>query len=160
MNTSAHAHHSPRSIDDVALRATLHCLSGCAIGEVLGMLLGAAFGWPAGTTVAVAVALAFVSGFAMTMLPLLAGGISPRRAMALAFAADAASIALMEIVDNAVMLVVPGAMNAPLTSPLFWGSLLGALLVAGLAAYPLNRMLIVRGMGHAVLHGRQEHPRH
>lgn len=160
MKTSAHAPHSLQSINDVALRATIHCLSGCAIGEVLGMLLGAAFGWPAGTTIAVAVALAFVSGFALTMLPLLAGGIPPRRAMTLAFAADAASILLMEVVDNAVMLVVPGAMDAPPASPLFWGSLLGALLLAGIAAYPLNRALIARGMGHAVLHGHHDHSGH
>lgn len=148
----------PGSLDRVALQATLHCLAGCAIGEVLGMVLGTALGLPNGATVALSVVLAFLSGFAMTMRPLLRGGLRPRRALALALAADTASIALMETVDNAFMLVMPGAMQAPLTSALFWASLGGSLALAGVAAYPLNRWLISRGRGHAVVH--ELHPGH
>lgn len=147
-----HAAHDPRSLNRVAVQATVHCLSGCAIGEVLGMVLGTSLGWGNAATVAVSVALAFVSGFALTMRPLLAAGLGVRRALGLALAADTASIALMEVVDNALMLVIPGAMDAPLTSLFFWGSLLFALAVAGVAAFPLNRWLIARGQGHAVVH--------
>ena len=139
-------------VNQLALSATLHCLTGCAIGEVLGMVLGTAWGWSNAATIALAVGLAFVFGYALTMLPLLRSGLALRAALGLALAADTASITLMEIVDNAVMLLIPGAMHAPLSSPLFWGSLAFALAVAGVAAFPLNRGLIARGRGHAVVH--------
>lgn len=141
-----------KSLSALALRATLHCLAGCAIGEVLGMVLGTALGLSNGATVALSIALAFVSGFGLTVWPLLGAGLGLKRSLALAFASDAASITVMEIVDNALMLVIPGAMDAPLTSGLFWGSLLFSLLVSGAAAFPLNRWLIARGQGHAKVH--------
>lgn len=147
-----HASHGSHSLDAVALQATLHCLAGCAIGEVIGMVIGTALGWGNAATVALSIALAFASGFALTMRPLLAAGLGLRRSLGLALAADTASIALMEVVDNALMLAIPGAMDAPLSSALFWASLLFALAVAGAAAFPLNRWLIARGRGHAVVH--------
>jgi hypothetical protein len=151
-----HQHHHPAtsnaSLNRIAWSATLHCLTGCAIGEVLGMVIGTALGWSSGATIALAVALAFASGFALTMRPLLRAGMTLRSALRLAIAADAASITVMEIVDNAVMLAIPGAMEAGLAHPLFWASLVFALLVAALAAFPLNRWLIARGRGHAVVH--------
>lgn len=140
------------SLSRLALSATVHCLTGCAIGEVLGMVIGTALGWTNAATIALAVTLAFAFGFGLTMLPLLRHGLGLRRALRLAFAADAASITIMEIVDNAIMLVIPGAMSAPLDSALFWGSLAFALIVAGIAAFPVNRWLISRGRGHAVVH--------
>ena len=152
--------HASKSLNQVALLATLHCLAGCAIGEVLGFGVGTALGLSNGATIALAVGLAFVSGFALTMRPLLAAGLGLRRSLGLALAADTASIALMEIVDNALMLAIPGAMDAHLGSPLFWGSMTFALVVAGAAAFPLNRWLIARGQGHAVVlahHGGAHH---
>jgi hypothetical protein len=146
------AAHGHESLDRTALLATLHCLTGCAIGEVAGMVIGTALGWSNGATIALAIALAFVAGYALTMLPLLRSGLPPRTAARLALAADTASITVMEIVDNLVMLVIPGAMDAPLGSLLFWGSLAFSLAVAGIAAFPLNRWLIARGRGHAVVH--------
>ena len=139
-------------LNRVAFRATLHCLSGCAVGEVLGMVIGTGYGLSNGATVVMSIALAFVFGYAFTVTPLLRAGFPALRAARLALAADTASITLMEIVDNAVMLVVPGAMQAPLTSWLFWVALAFSLVVAGIAAYPLNRWLIGRGRGHAVVH--------
>jgi hypothetical protein len=139
-------------LNSVAFRATLHCLSGCAVGEVLGMVIGTGYGLSNGTTVVLSIALAFVLGYAFTVTPLLRAGFPAVQAGRLALAADTASITLMEIVDNAVMLLVPGAMQAPLTSWLFWASLAFSLVVAGIAAYPLNRWLISRGKGHAVVH--------
>ena len=153
-----HQHHHQRggraapSLNATAFRATLHCLSGCAVGEVLGMVLGTAWGLSNGATIALAVALAFAFGYAFTFFPLLRSGMPLRAALAVTFAADTASITLMEIVDNAIMLVIPGAMDAGLDHPLFWGALGVALLVAGAAAFPLNRFLIQRGKGHAVAH--------
>jgi hypothetical protein len=163
-SSHAHASHGPAhhpghapanagpSLNVTAFWATLHCLSGCAVGEVLGMIIGTALGLSNGATIALAVALAFAFGYAFTMFPLLRHGMPLRQAARLALAADTASIAIMEIVDNGVMLLVPGAMDAPLSSPLFWGALGFALVVAGIAAYPLNRWLIARGAGHAVVH--------
>lgn len=151
-----HAAPATMSLNRIALLATLHCLAGCAIGEVLGMAIGAALGFSNLATLALAVTLAFISGFALTMRPLLAAGFGPRRALGLAVAADAASIALMEIVDNGLMLAIPGAMDAHLHDPLFWGSMTLALVVAGAAAFPLNRWLIARGRGHAVVHALHE----
>lgn len=148
-------HHAPApSLNRIAFSATLHCLTGCAIGEVAGMIIGTALGWGNVETIALAVALAFVSGFALTAIPFLRSGYSIGAALRIALAADTASIALMEIVDNAIMLVIPGAMEAPLDSPLFWGSLGLSLAIAGVAAFPLNRWLIARGRGHAVAHGQ------
>jgi len=145
-------HEANSSLSRTAWSATLHCLTGCAIGEVLGMVIGTALGWGNLETIALAVVLAFLFGYALTMRPLLASGMPLARAARLALAADTASIAIMEIVDNAVMLVIPGAMDAPLDSLLFWGSLAAALAIAAVAAFPVNRWLIARGRGHAVVH--------
>ncbi len=144
--------HSPGVSWRSAASATLHCLTGCAIGEVLGMVIGTALGWGAGATIALAVVLAFLFGYGLTMLPLLRSGMAFGTAVGLALASDTASITIMEIVDNAIMLVIPGAMDAPLSSPLFWGSLAFALAVAGVFAFPVNRWLIARGRGHAAVH--------
>ena len=144
--------HKETSLNRTAFSATLHCLTGCAIGEVLGLVIGTALGWSNVATIALAVALAFFFGYSLTMIPLLRSGLSLATTLPLAFAADTLSITVMEIVDNAVMLVVPGAMEAGLSSFLFWGSLAFALAVAFVAAYPVNRYLIARGRGHAVVH--------
>ena len=144
--------HKETSLNRTAFSATLHCLTGCAIGEVLGIVIGTALGWSNFATIALAVVLAFFFGYALTMIPLLRSGLALATTLPLAFAADTLSITVMEIVDNAVMLVVPGAMEAGLGSFLFWGSLAFALAVAFVAAYPVNRYLIARGRGHAVVH--------
>jgi hypothetical protein len=143
-----------QNLNRVAVSATIHCLTGCAIGEVLGMVIGTALGWGNGQTIAIAVILAFIFGYGLTMLPLLRSGLAFAAAAKLALAADTASIFIMEIVDNAIMLVIPGAMHAGLDTFLFWGSLAVALLIAGAAAFPVNRWLIARGRGHAVVHQR------
>ena len=145
------------SLNRLAFSATVHCLTGCAIGEVLGMVIGTALGWGNLATIALAVVLAFLFGYALTMVPLLRSGLALRSAIGLALAADTASITIMEIVDNAIMLIIPGAMEAGLTSVLFWGSLAFSLVVAGIAAYPVNRWLIARGRGHAVVHQHHVH---
>lgn len=152
-----HAHHhempsSGRALTGVAISATLHCLTGCAIGEVTGMAIGTALGFSDWQTVALAVALAFLFGYGLTSLPLLRAGLSFAAVVPIALASDTFSIAVMEIVDNAVMLAVPGAMEAGLGSLLFWGALSFALAVAFVAAVPVNRWLIARGSGHAVVH--------
>lgn len=145
----------------VAWMATLHCLSGCAVGEVLGMVIGTAVGLSDGATIVLAVILAFAFGYAFTMVPLLRAGLTLRAVVPLALASDTVSIAIMEIVDNAVMLVIPGAMAAGLGDPLFWGALALALAVAALAAWPANIWLISRGRGHAVLHAHHgDHAHH
>jgi hypothetical protein len=136
----------------VAASATLHCLTGCAIGEVLGMVIGTALGWPTFSTVVLAVALAFVFGYALTIRGVLRAGVGFRAALSVALAADTISITVMEIIDNAVMLAIPGAMEAGLTSVVFWASLAFALLMAFLLTTPINRWLISRGKGHAVVH--------
>ena len=140
------------SLNRLAFSATAHCLTGCAIGEILGLVIGTALGWSNWPTVALAVGLAFLFGYSFTMMPLLRGGIVLGTAVGLALAADTLSIAVMEIVDNAIILAVPGAMEAGLTSFLFWGSLAFALAIAFVAAFPANRYLIARGRGHAVVH--------
>ena len=163
MSSHAHHHHAVPGTPDgpglnrLAFSATVHCLTGCAIGEVLGMVIGTGLGWGAGATIALAVALAFLFGYALTMLPLLRSGMAFGTAVGLAFASDTASITIMEIVDNAIMLVIPGAMDAPLSSPLFWGSLAFALVIAGAFAFPVNRWLIARGRGHALVHAHHGH---
>ena len=144
------AHHA--SLNRLALSATLHCLTGCSIGEVAGMVIGTALGLGNWSTIALSVVLAFVFGYLLTMLPLLRSGVVLRTAVRLAFASDTVSIIVMEIVDNAVVLAIPGAMDAGLGSPLFWGSLALSLLIAGAAAYPVVRWLIARNRGHAVVH--------
>ena len=152
MLDSGAGNHAP-SFNRTALSATVHCLTGCAIGEVLGMVLGTALDLTNWTTVWLSVVLAFVFGYSLTMLPLLHRGIALKMAVALALASDTASIVLMEIIDNLIMLVIPGAMDAGLGTVLFWGSLVASLLIAGAMAFPLNRWLIRRGQGHAVIHG-------
>jgi hypothetical protein len=136
----------------MAASATLHCLTGCAIGEVLGMVIGTSLGWSDWSTVVLAVALAFVFGYALTMRGVLRAGLPFRRALTVALAADTVSIAVMEVVDNAVMLSVPGAMEAGISSALFWLALAGSLAVAFVVTLPVNRWMISRGRGHAVVH--------
>jgi len=154
--TEPHTHHGPvpggHTSWRTAAQATLHCLTGCAIGEVLGMVIGTALGWPAWSTVILAVALAFVFGYALTMRGVLRAGVDFRTALKVALAADTVSIAVMELLDNAVMLGVPGAMDAGLSNSVFWASLAFALTVAFLLTTPINRWLISRGKGHAVVH--------
>jgi hypothetical protein len=154
-----HAHHghhelptSGRALDVLALSATLHCLTGCAIGEVTGMIVGTALGWSEWGTVALAVALAFLFGYTLTSIPLLRGGLALSAVIPIALASDTLSIAIMEVVDNAIMLAIPGAMEAGLGNLLFWGSLSVALAIAGFAAFPVNRWLLQRGKGHAAVH--------
>lgn len=143
---------SGRDLTGLAVAATLHCLTGCAIGEVLGMVIGTALGWSDLQTIVLAVALAFLFGYALTIRPVLRSGLALRAAIPVALAADTVSITVMEVVDNAVMLVIPGAMDAGLASWLFWGSLAAALGVAFVVTVPVNRWLISRGRGHAVVH--------
>ena len=140
------------SLNRIAFSATVHCLTGCAIGEVLGMVLSTWWGWGDAASIALSIVLAFFFGYLLTSLPLLRSGMSVRRVAPLAFASDTASIATMEIVDNLFILVVPGAIAAGLSDPLFWWSLGVGLLIAGVVAYPVNRWLIARGQGHAVVH--------
>jgi len=145
------------SLNRLAFSATVHCLTGCSIGEVLGMVVGTALGMGNAATIALAVVLAFMFGYLLTMLPLLRAGVDFRTALGLAFASDTASITIMEIVDNVVMLVIPGAMDAGLGEFRFWGNLLLALLIAGVAAFPVVRWLIARGRGHALVHEYHDH---
>jgi hypothetical protein len=146
-----HAHAAP-SLNRVAFSATAHCLTGCAIGEVLGLVLATWWGWGDAASIALAVALAFLFGYGFTLVPVLRAGVGLGAALGIALAADTVSIAVMEIVDNAVLLLVPGAMEAGLASALFWASLALALAVAFVVAFPVNRALIARGKGHAVAH--------
>ena len=140
------------SLNRLAFSATAHCLTGCAIGEVLGLVIGTILGWGNAATIVLAVVLAFFFGYSLTMLPLLRSGLALATVLPLAFASDTLSITIMEIVDNLIVLVIPGAMDAGLGSLLFWGSLAFALAVAFVAAFPVNRWLIARGKGHAVVH--------
>lgn len=151
-----HTHHelptSGRPLWGVSVSATLHCLTGCAIGEVAGMAIATAAGLGDGASVALAVLLAFAFGYSLTSLPLLRAGLAMGAVIPIAFASDTFSIATMELIDNAVILVIPGAMNAGLATLLFWGSLSFSLAVAFVAAVPVNRWLIARGKGHAAVH--------
>ena len=151
------ANHQATSLDRTAFMATLHCLSGCTIGEVLGMAIGTALGWSNWPTVGLAVVLAFFFGYAMTLYPLRRAGMAWGTALGLAFASDTLSMMTMELVDNAIMLVIPDAMEAGPFDLRFWGSLILSLLVAGVAAFPVNRWLIARGKGHALVHGHHCH---
>lgn len=148
----AGGHAPPPATWSVAAAATLHCLTGCAIGEVLGMVLGTALSLHNAATVVLSIALAFVFGYALTMRGVLRAGVGLRAALRVAFAADTVSIAVMELLDNGFILAVPGALNAGLTSALFWASLASSLVVAFLLTTPLNRWMISRGKGHAVVH--------
>jgi hypothetical protein len=148
-----HATQAPISLNRLAARATTHCLIGCGIGEVLGVVIGTSLGWSNFATILLAIALAFVFGYSLTIWPLVASGMALRRAMGLALVSDTASIAVMELVDNAILLIIPGAMAASVTTPLFWGSLAVSLAIAWVVTFPVNRWLIARGRGHAVLHG-------
>jgi len=147
--------HDPRtqSLNRIAFNATVHCLTGCGIGEVLGLVIGTALGWGDLPSIMLAIALAFVFGYGLTIFPLLGSGLPFRTALTAALVADTISITVMEIVDNAIVLAVPGAMDAGLTSLLFWSSLGVALAVAFVVTFPVNRWLITRGLGHATLHG-------
>lgn len=145
------------SLNRTAISATVHCLTGCAIGEVLGLVLATWWGWSNAGTLVLSIALAFLFGYSLTLLPLLRGGLTVRQSVPLAFASDTLSIATMELVDTLTILVVPGAMSAGLGDPLFWGSLAGALVIAFWAAFPVNRALIARGKGHAVVHAHHAH---
>jgi hypothetical protein len=154
MGIYEHSHEQPQqdSLNRVAASATAHCLTGCAIGEILGLAIGTALGWGNLATIVLAILLAFVFGYGLTSVPLLRAGLPFRTVAGLAFASDTFSITVMEIVDNAIVLVIPGAMEAGLDDPLFWSSLAFALAVAYVAAFPVNRWLIRRGRGHAVVH--------
>lgn len=144
--------HESSLLNRTAFMATVHCLTGCTIGEVLGMMIGTTLGWTNWPTVTLAVALAFLFGYGMTLWPLRRAGMAWGAALGLALASDTLSMATMELVDNAIMLLIPGAMDAGLSDPLFWGSLVVSLVLAGAAAFPLNRWLIARGKGHALVH--------
>jgi len=144
--------HDGTSLTRTAISATLHCLTGCAIGEVLGMVIGTALGWGDVATIVLAIVLAFFFGYLLTFLPVRRAGLSFGAAVKVALAADTVSILVMEIVDNAIILAVPGAMDAGLSDPLFWGSLAAALAVAFVVTVPVNRAMIGRGRGHAVVH--------
>ena len=153
----ATAHHGPSaSLNALAFSATTHCLTGCAIGEVIGMVAGTALNWNNAVTIAVSTVLAFGFGYAFTLGPLLHSGVPFSTAVGLALASDTLSIAVMEIVDNAVVLFIPGAMNAGLTDVLFWGSLALSLILAFVAAFPVNRLLIRLGRGHALVHAHHQ----
>jgi hypothetical protein len=145
------------SLNRTAFSATLHCLTGCAIGEVLGIVIGTALGWSNVATIVLAIVLAFFFGYGLTMLPLLRSGMALGAVLPLAFASDTLSITVMEIVDNLIIVVIPCAMDEGLCSLLFWGSLAFALAVAFVAAFPVNRYLIARGKGHAVVHKHHGH---
>jgi hypothetical protein len=152
-HTHAHpAQDGSESLNRMAVRATLHCLTGCAIGEVLGMVIATALGWGNAASITLSVVLAFLFGYALTFGPILRAGVPFRRAAGLTFASDTASITTMEIVDNAFILVVPGAMAAGLSDSLFWWSLVVSLVIAFIVTVPVNRWLIARGRGHAVVH--------
>jgi hypothetical protein len=146
------AAHDTRALNNVALDATLHCLTGCAIGEVVGMIIATAAALSNGATVAISVALAFVFGYSLTSLPLLRAGLALAAVIPIALASDTLSIALMELVDNAIIVAIPGALHAGLSDLLFWASLSFSLAVAGAAAFPLNRWLLARDKGHAAVH--------
>jgi len=145
----AHVHPPAPSLNRLAAQATTDCLTGCAIGEVLGLVIASQLGWDTAGSIALAVVLAYVFGYALTLRPLLRSGLAMGAALGIAFASDTLSITVMEVVDNAVILLVPGAMDAGLTSALFWGALAVALALAWVAAFPVNRWLLARGLGHA-----------
>ncbi len=149
-----------------AVSATVHCLTGCAVGEILGMVISTALGWHNVASIVLSIVLAFIFGYALTIRPVLASGVGFRRAIGVALAADAVSIAVMELVDNATIEVVPGALDAGVGDVLFWASLIGSLVIAFFVTVPVNRWMISRGKGHAVAHefhhgaGHESHAHH
>ena len=149
---AGHDHAGMGGVNSMALSATLHCLTGCAIGEIAGLMIGTAIGLSAAWAILLAVSLAFLFGYALSTLPLLKAGLGLGGALSLVLAADTLSIATMEVVDNAVMALIPGAMDASLVNAVFWISMMIALTVAFFAAYPVNRYLLQRGKGHALTH--------
>jgi hypothetical protein len=149
---STHDHHDVGGLNSLALSATLHCLTGCAIGEIVGLAVATALGLGNAPSIALAIVFAFLFGYTLTSLPLLRAGLALAAVVPIALASDTLSIALMEVVDNAIVLLIPGAMDAGLGDLLFWGSLTFALAIAGVAAYPLNRWLLARGKGHTAVH--------
>jgi len=155
--TAVDAHEPTGRPYRTAFQATTHCLTGCAIGEVLGLVVSTAFGWTNLPSILLAIVLAFGFGYGLTIGPLLSAGIAFRTAFGLALAADTVSIAVMELVDNAFVLAVPGAMAAGLTDSLFWTSLVVSLILAFIVAFPVNVWLISRGLGHAVMPGHAGH---
>jgi hypothetical protein len=144
--------HAPVSLTRSAVDATLHCLTGCAIGEILGMVIATALSWGNAASIVVSIVLAFFFGYTVTVGPVIRAGVPPRRAFRLALASDTVSITTMEIVDNGFILLVPGAIAAGLTDGLFWWSLIVSLGIAFVLTVPVNRFLIARGRGHAVMH--------
>lgn len=150
------SHMAHKNINSIAKNATLHCLTGCAIGEILGLIIGSLAGFSNIQTVALAIFLAFIFGFGLSTLPLMKAGLSFTVALSLVFAADTLSIATMELVDNAVMMAIPGAMEAGVIKPLYWVSMSIALTAAFFAAYPVNLYLLKRGKGHALIHQAME----
>lgn len=152
------------NLNVMAASATLHCLTGCAIGEIAGLMIGTAMGLSVGVTITLAVGLAFFFGYLLSTLPLLKAGLGFFAALSVVFAADTLSIATMEVVDNLTMAVIPGAMDAGLTNPIFWLSMMLALAVAFAAAFPVNRYLLSKGKGHALTHqfhhGSHKHAGH
>lgn len=153
----ADGHHGADASWRGAAQATLHCLTGCAIGEVLGMVIGTATGLANAPTIVLSIVLAFAFGYALTMRGVLRAGVPLGTAVRVALAADTVSIAVMELVDNTVVVAIPGAMDATLASPLFWGALVLALALAFVVTTPVNRLMIARGRGHAVVHGYHAH---
>jgi hypothetical protein len=162
--TTPHDHHAPEhhahaghdgggDVNRMAASATLHCLTGCAIGEIAGLMIGTAAGLGNAVTIALSIGLAFLFGYSLSTLPLLKSGLAVGAALSVVLAADTLSILTMEVVDNAVMAVIPGAMDAGLVNVLFWVGMMIALSAAFLAAYPVNRYLLRRGKGHALTHG-------
>ena len=152
--TQSHANGHAPNLNRTAFDATVHCLTGCAIGEILGLVIATAIGLSDLPSIVLSIVLAFTFGYALTMRPLIAGGIGYRRAVRTALAADTVSITTMEVMDTLIVLVIPGAMAAGLLDGLFWGSLALSLVVAFVVALPVNRWLIARGLGHAVVHGQ------
>jgi hypothetical protein len=152
-----HRHDAGTGLTRMAVQATLHCLTGCAIGEILGMVLATALGLGNAASIALSVVLAFAFGYGLTVRPVLRAGVAPRRAARIALASDTISIATMELVDNAFILLVPGALAAGLADGLFWWSLLVSLAIAFVLTVPVNRWLMARGRGHAVLHAYHGH---
>ncbi|WP_396936094.1 DUF4396 domain-containing protein [Mycolicibacterium sp.] len=148
----AHDHHAGGSVNAMAVSATLHCLTGCAIGEIVGLIIGTSLGLSNVATIPLAIALAFVFGYTLSTLPLLRAGLAMGTALSVVLAADTLSILTMEIVDNIVMAVLPGAMNAGLVNSVFWIGMIISLTAAFFAAYPVNRYLLQRGKGHALTH--------
>jgi hypothetical protein len=149
--------HAEPSLNRMAVQATVHCLTGCAIGEVLGMVIATAFAWGNLASIVISIVLAFFFGYALTVRSVLRAGVAVRRALSLAFASDTLSITTMEIVDTAFIVVVPGALAAGLGEALFWWSLAVSLAIAFVVAVPVNRWLIARGRGHAVVHELHAH---